>query len=140
MPKKIRQTWTKCLDPLLFIFLVLLFLPARPAQGTEPISLEILLDGVPTLGGGWVLTLTLQALVDLDHAEIRIVSSKGLKRGTGEPFWQGALDAGDEEVLETAYNLTNFPPQEITIRVRGRSPDGRTFEKVLKRQISGESR
>jgi hypothetical protein len=113
----------------------LLFLPPIEIAAEEPISLEILFDGVPSPGGGWVLTVTLLARVDLDQTDLTVTSSKGLKRTAGDPHWQGTLPAGGEQVLEFSFTLTAPPPQTVTIRTQGRSKEGIPFEKKIVRRI-----
>lgn len=101
----------------------------------EPISLEILFDGVPSLGGGWVLTVTLLARTDLDLTHLTVVSSKGLELTAGNPHWQGTLPAGGEHLLELSFTLTAPPPQTVTIRAQGRTKKGSPFEKKVVRGI-----
>ncbi|WDT74420.1 MAG: hypothetical protein MPW16_14295 [Candidatus Manganitrophus sp.] len=114
---------------------LLLLLPIR-AAAEEPISLEILFDGVPAPGGGWVLTVTLLARTDLDLTHLTVVSSKGLERTAGDPHWQGTLPAGGEQVLELSFTLTDPPPQSVTIRAQGRTKKGSPFEKKVVRGIN----
>lgn len=109
------------------------FLPALPAE--EPIALEILFDGVPSPGGGWVLTVTLLARTDLDQTHLTVEASKGLKLTAGDLHWQGTLPAGGEQVLELSFTMTAPPPQNVTIRAQGRAKEGTPFEKKVIREI-----
>ncbi len=102
----------------------------------EPISLEILFDGVPAPGGGWVLTVTLLGRADLDLTHLTVEASKGLKLTAGDPHWQGTLPAGGEQVLELSFTLTAPPPQSVTIRAQGRTKKGSSFEKKVVRGIN----
>lgn len=103
----------------------------------EPISLEILFDGVPSPGGGWVLTVTLLAKTDLDQTHLTVEASKGLMLTAGDPHWQGTLPAGGEQVLELSFTMTAPPPQQVTIRAQGKTVDGAPFEKKVIREIDG---
>jgi hypothetical protein len=113
---------------------LLLLLPIR-SVAEEPVSLEILFDGVPSPGGGWVLTITLLAQTDLDLTHLTVETSKGLTLTAGDPHWQGTLPAGGEQVLELSYTLTAPPPQRVTIRAQGRTKKGAPFEKKDVRKI-----
>lgn len=115
--------------------LLTLFLPFS-ASAEEPISLEILFDGVPSPGGGWVLTVTLLARTDLDLTHLTVEASKGLKLTAGDPHWQGTLPSGGEQVLELSLTLTAPPPQSVTIRAQGRTKKGSPFEKKVVREIN----
>lgn len=117
------------------LVLLTLFLPSS-ASAEEPISLEILFDGVPSPGGGWVLTVTMLARTDLDLTHLTVVSSKGLELTAGDPHWQGTLPAGGEQVLELSFTLTAPPPQSVTIRAQGRTKKGSPFEKKVVRGIN----
>lgn len=111
----------------------LLLLPLRTAA-EEPVSLEVLFDGVPAEGGSWVLTVTLLAKTDLDRTHLTVERSNGLKLTAGDPHWQGTLPAGGEQVLEISFTLTAPAPQTVTIRVQGRTKGGMPFvKKVVKR-------
>jgi len=118
----------------LFIGLLIL-VASQPAPAEEPIALDILFDGVPTPGGGWVLTVTLLARSDLALTHLTVEASKGLKLTAGDPHWQGTLPAGGEQVLELSFTLTAPPPQRVTIRAEGRIKEGTPFEKKLIREI-----
>lgn len=120
---------------LLIGFLLLTLLTPPFASAEEPISLEILFDGVPSQGGGWVLTLTLLARTDLDQTRLTVEASKGLKLTAGDPHWQGTLSAGGEQVLELSFTMTAPPPQTVTIRAQGRAKEGAPFEKRVVRKI-----
>lgn len=111
--------------------LMTLFLPPSFTSAEEPISMEILFDGVPSPGGGWVLTVTLLARTDLDLTHLTVGSSRGLKLTAGDPHWQGTLPAGGEKVLELSFTLTAPPPQSVTIRAQGRTKKGSPFEKKV---------
>lgn len=117
-----------------FVWLTLL-LPSF-ASAEEPISLEILFDGVPSPGGGWVLTVTLLGRAELDLTHLTVEASKGLKLTAGDPHWQGTLPAGGEQVLELSFTLTAPPPQSVTIRAQGRTKKGSPFEKKVVREIN----
>ena len=114
---------------------LLLWWPTQTAA-EEPISLELLLDGVPSQEGGWVLTVTLLARTDLDQAGLTVETSPGLKRTAGAPHWQGALPAGGERVLELSFTMTAPPPQTVTLRVQGRTKSGVPFERKVVRKIN----
>lgn len=117
-------------------FILLTLFHPFSAYPEEPISLEILFDGVPSPGGGWVLTVTLLARTDLDLTHLTVVSSKGLELTAGDPHWQGTLPAGGEHVLELSFTLTDLPPQTVTIRAQGRAKGGTPFEKKVVREIN----
>ena len=114
-------------------FLAFLFL--LPFRAAEPVAVEILFNGVSAPGGGWVLTVTVEAAVDLADLDIRLESSPGLTLGAGEPAWRGPLEAGEAVILETAYNLTAPPPQRVTIRIGGETAAGLPFDKTAVRRI-----
>jgi hypothetical protein len=122
--------------PLSFISTLLFFFCLSfPAEAAEPFAVEVLLDGVPADGGGWVLTVTLQAKTDLKMTHLTVALSDGLKIVAGEPHWQGTLSEGGEHVLELSMTMVHPPPQTVTIRVQGRLPDGIPFEKKIVRTI-----
>ncbi|MFQ5781341.1 MAG: hypothetical protein ACE5HN_11230 [Nitrospiria bacterium] len=108
-----------------------------PLQVGDPISLELLFDGVPTLGGGWVLTITVEAKVDLDQLDIEVETSKGLTLVSGETRWQGALASGEEAVIEISLTMIELPPQEVRVRLKGHSSEGVAFEREAVRSIGG---
>lgn len=114
---------------------MLFFLLPFVALAEEPVSLEVLLDGVPQQEGGWVLTVTLHAHVDLDDADLRVIPSSGLRITAGEPRWQGSLPAGGEQIVELSFSLIGPAPREIGIALTGRLKGGGTFEKRLVRKI-----
>ncbi len=105
------------------------------ALSLEPASLEVLFDGVPEKGGGWVLTATIKANEDLREAEMEVELSPGLSIAAGEPRWEGDLSAGDQQMLELSLVLTAPPPQQVTVRVKGRLRDAKNFEKIVVRRI-----
>lgn len=123
---------------LFILFVSPIHLPLQPSlqiQNTEAVSLEVLFDGVPEYGGGWVLTITLEADEDLEKAEIWVEKSKGLSIKSGSPFWHGALKSGDEAVIELSFTLTSSPPQHITVNLVGRTLAGKRFERRVHRNI-----
>ncbi|MFQ5543526.1 MAG: hypothetical protein ACE5FY_04135, partial [Nitrospiria bacterium] len=112
-----------------------LFLMTIPILEAKPYSLEVLFDGVPVEGGGWVLTLTLLAKTDLESAEIRIETSEGLIINAGADSWQGPLASDEEEVLEVSLTIIAPLPQEVIVRVRGKTQTGNPFEERVFRKI-----
>lgn len=114
----------------------MLLIPSFASAEDEPVSLEILFDGVLSAGGGWVLTVTLLARTDLDQTHLTVESSKGLMLTAGDPHWQGTLPAGGEHVLELSFTMTDPPPQTVTIRAQGRAKEGAPFEKKVVREIN----
>lgn len=130
------ETCIKRPGSLLIVFFLLTFLIPSFASAEEPISLEILFDGVPSPGGAWVLTVTLLARTDLDLTHLTVASSKGLELTAGDPHWQGTLPAGGEQVLELSFTMTDPPPQTVTIRAQGRARGGAPFEKKVVREIN----
>lgn len=116
-------------------FLAMLFV-----QSPAPVSMEVLFDGVPVQGGGWVLTLTLVAEVDLTQTEIHVTHSEGLRIDAGQSDWNGPLNAETEVVLEIAYTLVDDPPQQIDINVTGRTRDGPSFQKRIERIIQNQEK
>lgn len=119
----------------IILFISCLFLPSLIAHAEEPVSFEILLDGVPELEGGWVLTVTMYARTDLDLTHLTVVHSNGLALTAGDPHWQGALPAGGEHLLELSFTLIAPPPQTLTIRSQGRTKKGESFDRKLVRTI-----
>jgi len=120
--------------------LSLMFLPillSFPLQVVDPISLELLFDGVPTLGGGWVLTITVEAKTDLDQLDIEVEMSKGLALVSGETRWHGTLVSGEEAVVEISLTMIELPPQEVRVRIKGHSTDGLAFVREAHRSIGG---
>lgn len=113
----------------------LLLLPPIQTAAEEPVSFEILFDGVPSPGGGWVLTVTLLARSDLDQTHLTVEHSKGLKLTAGNPHWQGILPLGGEQVLELSFTMTAPPPQSVTIRAQGHTKKGAPFEKKIIREV-----
>jgi hypothetical protein len=117
-----------------FFFPLAFFLPLV-VGAEEPISLEVLLDGVPVKEGGWVLTVTLQAHADLDEIRLTVVPSDGLRITAGEHEWRGSLPAGGEQVVELSFTMIARAPQEIVLHLKGRLKEGGTFEKTVIRKV-----
>lgn len=112
-----------------------LFIPLQ-TQNSEPVSLEVVFDGVPEFGSGWTLTITLKALEDLKEAEIWVEKTDGLKVKSGSLFWHGVLKSGGSEVIEILMTLKGAPPQEVTVNLVGHTAGGRRFEKKIYRPIA----
>jgi len=119
----------------LFTLFIVPLQPPLPIQNIEAVSLEVLFDGVPEYGGGWVLTITLEANEDLEKAEIWVEKSDGLSIKSGSPFWHGALKSGDEAVIELSFTLIASPPQDLTVNLVGRTSAGKRFERQVHRSI-----
>ena len=119
----------------MLILSVIALLTPLPIQNAEPVSLEVIFEGVPEYDSGWVLTITLKAKEDLEEAEIWVEKSDGIKIESGSPFWHGPLKSGDAEVIEISMRLVGSLPQEITVNLVGRTSDGRRFEKKVYRAI-----
>ncbi len=117
------------------ILWLLSFLIVSPIQVNDPplFFLEVLFDGVPTEGGGWVITVTLETETDLEVAALQIHTPAGLRVNSGESQWQGPLKADNEVVLELALTLTSRLPQEILIEAKAKTIDGRRFQKIERR-------
>ena len=71
----------------------------------------------------------------IDQAEIEVVHSEGLHVESGLSYWNGALAADEEAVMEIAYTLVENPPQEIIVKVKGQTLEGRDFQKQESRVI-----
>jgi len=121
----------------IFLFVLILLMP-KAAFAQPAYFLEILFDGVPVEGGGWVLTVTLEALDDLAHAELILSTSDGLRINAGDPQWSGPLEAGEEEVMELALTLTGPRPQSAFVRLRGRTAAGVAFEERVEKPIAAD--
>jgi len=129
---------TMLIFPLLALLIIPPDLPVHSPlqiQNIEAVSLEVLFDGVPEYGGGWILTITLEANEDLEKAEIWVEKSKGLSIKSGSPFWHGVLKSGEESVIELSFTLTSPPPQDITVNLVGRTSAGKRFKKKIHRSI-----
>jgi len=112
-----------------------LLLTVLPVQASQPVSMEILFDGVPALGGGWVLTVTMKAETDILTSQIELVHSDGLRVDAGLGFWKGPLSAEQETVLEIAYTLVDKPPQDIIVNINGQTTEGHAFQMQERRVI-----
>lgn len=123
---------------MILALLLLPILTVLPIQETQPVSLEILFDGVPAVGGGWVLTVTLKANTNVVQSEIEVVHSNGLSVNSGLTYWKGSLAADDERVMEIAYSLLKKSPQKIIVRVKGQTLEGIFFKKKEHRLIEIE--
>ena len=108
---------------------------AFPAYAQDPVSLEVMLDGVPAQDGEWVLTLTVHAHSDLEEIVVKIEPSEGLQVVSGEPLWSGALSAGSERIVEVSLKVTKDVPQQVEVQAVCRLPDGKHFEKRVSRRI-----
>ncbi len=117
----------------LLILSLLIFSPIE-AQDAPLFSLEVLFDGVPVEGGGWVITVTLETETDLKEAKLEIHTPEGLRINSGEEKWQGPLDAGNEIVLELALTLTRAFPQEITVEASATTKNGQHLKKTVRRK------
>jgi hypothetical protein len=118
-----------------FFFLFFVFFLPLVAGAEEPVSLEVLLDGVPVEEGGWVLTVTLRAHADLDEVRLTVAPSEGLRITAGEPEWRGDLRSGEEEVVELSFRMIGRAPQEIVLHLKGRLRGGGSFEKKIVRRV-----
>ncbi|HEX9758796.1 MAG TPA: hypothetical protein VGB26_13515 [Nitrospiria bacterium] len=116
---------------LIFVSSLLFLYFSQPLfiHAEEPISLEVLFDGVSVQYGGWVLTVTLMANSEIAEIQLTVEKSEGLEVTAGKPFWEGALPLGREHVFEISMSLVKPPPQTLTVGIQGRTENGRQFKK-----------
>lgn len=111
--------------------------PPLQVQNNAPASLEILFEGISEYGGGWDLTIILQAQEDLKKAEIWVEKSNGLSLRRGSLFWhRKSLKSREEAVIQLSFSLIGPIPQDITVNLVGYTTGGKRFEQQARRSIA----